>query len=227
MIFVLFCQPAIHRKLMCIWQNRHNFVCGFTVVYQANQKEKLLGKLDSLIVSLKISYKNSSTFRCNLGFVNKFCRLKSTPWVLHAFCNFLWASDNLEQWKIICFTVSFWLPQNLHAWESHIPYSKRRLLNRPSDSNFWRKKWFLCTLSCTFHHKWLYICRFGSMMVQYELILSFEVKKLKWNKLKNTKHFFLFCFWKILIKWQLTSITKISFQPSNYNCGGGVPQWPK
>ena len=60
------------------------------VVYQANQKEKLLaGKLDSLIVFLKISYKNSSTFRCNLGFVNKFCRLKSTPWVLHAFCNLL------------------------------------------------------------------------------------------------------------------------------------------
>ena len=57
------------------------------VVYQANQKEKLLGKLDSLIISLKISYKNSSTFRCNLGFVNNFCKENSNPWVLHAFCN--------------------------------------------------------------------------------------------------------------------------------------------
>ena len=76
-------------------------------MYQANQKEKLLGKLGSLIVSLKISYKNSSTFRCNLGFVNKFCKLKSTPWVFHAFCNFPWASDNLEQQKIMCSTVSF------------------------------------------------------------------------------------------------------------------------
>ena len=101
------------------------------VVYQANQIEKLLGKLGSLIVSLNISYKNSSTFRCNLGFVNKFCKLKSTPWVLHVFCNFLCASDKLEQRKIMCSTVSFSLPQKLHAGESHLPYSKRRLLNRP------------------------------------------------------------------------------------------------
>jgi len=55
------------------------------------------------------------TFRCNLSFVNKFCKLKSTRWVLHAFCNFLCASDKFEQRKIMCFTVSFSLPQSLHA----------------------------------------------------------------------------------------------------------------
>ena len=49
------------------------------VVYQANQKEKLLGWSSSLIVSLKISYKNFSTFCCNLDFVNKFCIEKKTP----------------------------------------------------------------------------------------------------------------------------------------------------
>jgi hypothetical protein len=103
--------------LLTFYQRRSkvNDTKTLKVVYQANQKEKLLGKLGSLIVSLKISYKNSSTFRCNLGFVNKFCKLKSTPWVLHAFCNFLCASDKFEQRKIMCFTVSFSLPQNLHA----------------------------------------------------------------------------------------------------------------
>ena len=99
-------------------------------MYQTNQKEKLLVKLDSLIVSLKISYKNSSTFRCNLGFVNNFCKENSNAWVSHAFCNISWASYNLEHRKKMCSTVSFSLPQNLHAGESHIPYSKRRLLNR-------------------------------------------------------------------------------------------------
>ena len=119
--------------LLTFYQRRSkvNDTKTLKVVYQANQKEKLLGKLGSLIVSLNISYKNSSTFRCNLGFVNKFCKLKSTPWVLHAFCNFLCAFDKLEQRKIMCSTVSFSLLQNLHAGESHLPYSKRRLLNRP------------------------------------------------------------------------------------------------
>ena len=85
--------------LLTFYQRRSkvNDTKTLKVVYQANQKEKLL-------------YKNSSTFRCNLGFVNNFCKENSNVWVLHAFCNIAWASDNLEHRKKMCSTVSFSLP---------------------------------------------------------------------------------------------------------------------
>ena len=74
------------------------------VVYQANQKEKFLTKIllsDSLIVSLKTSYKNSSTFLCNFDFVNNCSNENSKFKVLHAFFKCTWDSDNKGQEKKI------------------------------------------------------------------------------------------------------------------------------
>ena len=104
-------------------------------------KKKLLGELGSLIVSLKISYKNSSTFCCNLGFVNNFCNENSNAWVSHAFCNIFWTSGNLEhRKKNVFYSLILIATESTYRGVTHTVPSKRRLLNRlrPTATEWYR-----------------------------------------------------------------------------------------